>query len=84
MADINKEFGKRLLALLKQEGLTQTKFAEIISVSQQALNKHVKGQVPESDLLVRYAEHFGVTTDYLLTGRSPWDADVVIGGKDTG
>ena len=73
MADFNINFGKRLLQLIKNEGLTQTKFAEIMGLEIGTLNRYVKGRVPESHILLKIADYFGVTIDFLITGRSPWE-----------
>jgi len=68
MADINVEFGKRLKELIRREGIKQKNLAEIVGITPSALTFHLKGQVPSSDLLLKYARRFGVTVDYLLTG----------------
>ena len=48
-----KEFGKRLKEIRVIHGLTQEKLAEECSI----------------DLLIAISGHFGVSTDYLLTGK---------------
>lgn len=68
MADINKEFGRRLRDLIRREGIKQKDVAEHAGITPSALTFHLKGQVPSSDLLLKYARRFGVTVDYLLTG----------------
>lgn len=68
MADINKEFGRRLRDLIKREGIKQKTLAEYAGITPSALTFHLKGQVPSSELLLKYAKRFGVTVDYLLTG----------------
>lgn len=69
MADINKEFGRRLRDLIRREGIKQKTLAEFVGITPSALTFHLKGQVPSSDLLLKYARRFGVTVDYLLTGK---------------
>ena len=32
-------------------------------------------------LLLKIADYFGVSVDYLLTGKSPWESGVYIDGK---
>lgn len=68
MADINKEFGRRLRDLIRREGIKQKDVAMHAGITPSALTFHLKGQVPSSDLLLKYARRFGVTVDYLLTG----------------
>jgi len=81
MGETNKEFGKRLKSLLKGEGLTQVAFAVEMDVSQPTVGYWCSGRVPELDTLTRIAGYFGVTVDYLLTGRSPWEQGVVVDGR---
>lgn len=51
----------------KQQGLTQAKFAEILGVSQQAVGLWERGKnMPSKELLVRIADYFGVTVDYMV------------------
>ena len=71
MADINKEFGERLRALINKSGVTQKSLAEKVGVTPSALTFHLKGQVPSSQLLVKYASNFKVSIDYLITGGDP-------------
>ncbi len=68
MADINKEFGRRLKELIRREGIKQKVLAEFVGITPSALTFHLKGQVPSSDILLKYARRFGVSVDYLLTG----------------
>ena len=73
MAALNKEFSKRLLALMGKKGFpTQKALAEALKVSGNAITNYVtKGRVPEWDVLARMASLFGVTIDYLVTGKEP-------------
>jgi len=76
MAKASSEFSKRLKNLMKNKGLaTQRELARGLDVSEIAVSNYVtKGRVPEWDVLVRMADYFGVTTDWLLTGRDPCEA----------
>lgn len=50
-----------------QQGLTQAKFAEILGVSQQAVGLWERGKnMPSKDVLIKIADFFGVTTDFLM------------------
>ena len=56
--------------LRTEEKLSQAKFAEILEVSSQAVQKWESGtSVPELDKLVRIAQHFGITIDALVLDR---------------
>lgn len=60
-------FSNRITALRKERGLSQKEVAMSLGVSQALLSHYEKG-VRECglDFVVRCAEYFGVTTDYLL------------------
>jgi transcriptional regulator with XRE-family HTH domain len=60
-------FSNRITALRKERGLSQKEVAMSLGVSQALLSHYEKG-VRECGLefVVRCAEYFGVTTDYLL------------------
>lgn len=81
MSELSKDFGTRLKSIIKSEGLTQKAFAEIFGMPLSTIATYCQGRVPDGETLVKIAEYFGLTVDYLLTGRSPWEANVVVGGK---
>lgn len=65
-----KEFGKRLKGIRAKCGLTQEKLAEELNISWDHLSKIERGARSCSiDLLIEIAGYFGVSTDYLLTGK---------------
>lgn len=77
-----KEFHKRLQERLDLEGLSLFEFSKLSGIPYQTLKNCMdRGTLPGGDTLIKIAEYFGVTTDYLLTGRSPWESDVVVGGR---
>ena len=83
MTEINKEFGSRLKELIQNEGLKQKDFAEKLEIPVTTLNSYVtRGSVPPLDILGRIADYFGVTLDYLLRGRTPWDAKKIIDKRE--
>ena len=61
------EFSNRISSLRKERGLSQKEVAMSLGVSQALLSHYEKG-VRECglDFVIRCAEYFGVTTDYLL------------------
>lgn len=60
----------RIKELRTAHGLTQVEFAKKLSVSKQAVSNWENNNIqPSIDMLVKIADFFGVTTDYLL-GRS--------------
>lgn len=69
-ADAIRNFGAKVRYLREQAGLTQTELAAMIGLS-----KYSKGfiseielgkKVPRAELIIRLAECFHVSTDYLL------------------
>ncbi|WP_435246702.1 helix-turn-helix domain-containing protein [Streptomyces sp. NRRL F-5630] len=62
--------GKRITSLRKQSGLTQEELAKKLNVSRSALSQYELGtRDPNYELLIKIANFFEVTTDYLLTGK---------------
>ena len=59
--------GERIAERRKKLGLSQEELAEKLNISQKSISKYELGdRKPQYKVLVRMAEYFGVTTDYLL------------------
>lgn len=59
--------GKRITALRKQEGLTQTQLAQKLGLTRSSLSLYELGKrEPDLSTLVKIAYYFNVNTDYLL------------------
>lgn len=57
----------RLIALRNAAGITQETLARALSVSNKTVSKWENGiSMPDLDMLVALADHFGVSTDFLL------------------
>ncbi len=68
--------GSRIAALRRRAGLSQAALAALLQCSPSAVGMYEQGRrEPASDMLVRIARVFQVSTDYLLTGdpREPED-----------
>ena len=62
--------GQRIAALRKNAHLSQAELAQILGVSPSAVGMYEQGRrEPSATGLVALAQVFGVTTDYLLTGK---------------
>lgn len=62
--------GARIAALRRKQGLSQSHLAQQLGVSPSAIGMYEQGRrEPSAALLVALARQFGVSTDYLLTGR---------------
>ena len=65
-------FGMRIALLRASNGWSQAELARRIGVSASSVGMYEQGRrEPSLDLVVRLANEFGVTTDYLLIGDSP-------------
>jgi len=61
------DFGENLKSLRKSRDLTQKDFGARVGLSKAVVSKYENGMgYPSFDMLVRIAQYFGVTTDYLL------------------
>jgi len=69
----------RIQRLRKEKGLTQADLASKLNITDKAVSKWESGDGnPDISLLPELAEIFGVTTDYLLTGKEQEEKIVTI------
>lgn len=62
-------FGERVLALLNEKGINQRQLAEAIGVTEATISRYMTmHREPKVILVMKMAEFFGVSTDYLLFG----------------
>lgn len=67
----------RIKELRTAHGLTQVEFAQKLSVSKQAVSNWENNNIqPSVDMLVKVADYFGVSTDYLLGRDNDCSLDV--------
>ena len=75
-----KESGKRIAALRKQNGLTQEQLAEKLNISTSNMSKIEIGYSGISiDLMIELAFFFKVSFEYILLGDEP---DVLFGKRE--
>ena len=61
------EFGEILKSLRKGRGMTQSELGAKIGLSKAVISKYETGLgYPSFDVLIRIAQYFGVSTDYML------------------
>ena len=61
--------GARIAALRRQAGISQAVLAQFLHVSASTIGMYEQGRrEPAADCIVRIAQFFHVSTDYLLTG----------------
>jgi transcriptional regulator with XRE-family HTH domain len=63
-------FGERLRRLRKEHDITQGQLAEVIGVVPSAVGKYerIPQSYPSVEALIKIADYFNVSTDYLLRG----------------
>ncbi len=62
-------FASTLRMLMEKNGTTQKQLAEFIGIRPQSLAQYCSGETtPGGEKLLKIAEYYGVTVDYLLTG----------------
>ena len=60
-------FSERLVALMRQKGLTQKQLATEANLTESAMSYYAKGQrTPSGDVLCKIARTLNTSTDYLL------------------
>lgn len=59
----------RILALLKENGITAKKLTSDLEISNSSVSDWKKGSKPSCDVVVKLAKYFGVSTDYILLGK---------------
>ena len=58
---------KNLRKLREERGVTQKQLADIISVSQQSINKYENHNIePDIDTLIKMADYFETSVDYIV------------------
>lgn len=68
-SDNRKQFGERLKILIKENGISQEKFAESIAVSLPTVKKWCAGlYVPDVDELQKIYERYNASLDWLVLG----------------
>lgn len=60
-------FGEKLRDLRLKSGMTQLQLADKVNVTKSVISYYEhKDKKPSPDILIKFSEIFGVTTDYLL------------------
>jgi len=77
-------FGERLRESRESKGLNQPEIAKILSVAKQTIsNWENDNRFPDKDMLVKLADFFNVTIDYLI-GRTDIKTALVVNEKVNG
>jgi transcriptional regulator with XRE-family HTH domain len=79
---MKQTLGTRLIELRKKKGWTQDQLAVKLSISSQAISKWENDtSMPDIGLLVKIAELYNVTTDYLLGNKHVSEVSMVSNSK---
>lgn len=62
----HNQIGNKIRELRMSHNLTQADLGKIVGVSMQAVSKWERGGIPDIEILISIAKHFGVTMDELL------------------
>ena len=74
MQEQNYKFSEVLRSLLNEKKISGAELGRRIGVSKEAISKYCKGEnIPKTPQLLKLAEYFGVSPEYLLTGVEPQD-----------
>jgi len=58
---------KNLKKLREEKGITQKQLADVVSVSQQSINKYENHNIePDIDTLIKMADYFETSVDYII------------------
>lgn len=62
--------GERIKRLRKEKGFSQAELGEKVGLGDRAISSfETERNSPSNEIIVKFSEIFGVTTDYLLTGK---------------
>ena len=68
----------RIVELRKKKGWSQEELAEMIDVTRQSVSKWESGQsLPDLDKILKLADIFGVSTDYLLKDKDTYEGQPI-------
>lgn len=74
--------GSRIAAIRKENNMSQTQLAGRLRVSPSAVGMYEQGRrVPDLDTLVRLAQVFDVSLDYLITGKERQHIPLPVTGR---
>lgn len=82
MENLALTVGKNLASLRKAKGMTQQELAQRINYSDKSISKWELGYaLPSVDVLLDFANFYGVTIDYLVSEQTPEDIAQVVEEK---
>lgn len=74
-----ENIGIRLKKIAKHNKLTQAEMGDQFHINNSTISRYMKGnRVPHCEVIVSIAKKYGVSTDYLLTGKMRNKTDMEI------
>lgn len=69
----DKNFGLRFTKLMEQRNISNKRLTELAEISKNNVGNYQKGQIPNALILYRLSQIFGVSMEYMLTGKENED-----------
>lgn len=67
---------ERILELMKEKGVTASELTSSIEINNSAISEWKKGKSkPGTEAIIKIAQYFEISTDYLLTGNDAVESD---------
>ena len=68
---LDKEFGARFTKILESSKITNAEITRLAEISKNNIGNYKNGQIPNATILYKLSQIFGVSMEYLLTGKEP-------------
>ena len=66
-----QQIASRIINAMNRNGISQRQLADATGMTEVTISRYVKGKrIPSAEILGRIADVLGVTTDYLITGKT--------------
>lgn len=66
---LDKEFGNRFTKILESSKITNTEVTKLAEISKNNIGNYKNGQIPNATTLYKLSQIFGISMEYLLTGK---------------
>ena len=68
---LDKEFGNRFTKILENSKITNTEVTKLANISKNNIGNYKNWQIPNATTLYKLSQIFGISMEYLLTGKEP-------------
>ena len=66
---LDKEFGARFTRILESSKITNAEITRLAEISKNNIGNYKNGQIPNATILYKLSQIFGISMEYLLTGK---------------